>query len=50
MTSPPDDGLKRNQVDGTLGGPVVRNRLFIFGARNTIAFGSRRSRRGAEVG
>ena len=30
-----DDGIKRNQFGGTIGGPIIRNKLFFFGGLQT---------------
>jgi hypothetical protein len=38
-----NDGLKRNQFGGTFGGPILRNRLFFFGAHQHTTQRSRPS-------
>src|SRR5438094_1608515 len=30
-----NDGLKRNQFEGVIGGPIIKNRLFFFGGEQT---------------
>ena len=38
-----NDGLKRNQFGGTIGGPVMRNKLFFFGGHQTTLLRARPS-------